>query len=126
MSETAYSIADELSDAAIERAALRVTGVRSVEELGPYSRFMFAGCVNYADCIAKNSVLSKKFVEGWQDATGIDWAGLTAEEKAEVLATECDSHHRADVDLVADEFAQRMTECIGEASARVVARPQQA
>ena len=122
MTENAFFIADELSFGEIEGAALVAMGVEDVGELSPCGRLMLAGCVGYADWIANDRHLSRMFVDGWQQATGRRWSDLTASQKAEVLARECDSHHRADVDLVSDDFARRMTECIGEASAVVLRR----
>mgnify|MGYP004537492111 CR=1 FL=1 len=122
MNEEACYIADELNFGDVEASALREMGVEDVGELSPHGRFMLAGCVAYADWVANDRYLSRVFVEGWQEATGCDWHGLSSAEKAEVLVLECGSHHRADVDLVSDDFTQRMTECIGEASDGVARR----
>ncbi len=101
-----------------DEAAYHAIGTVPDEGLSPYGMFRLHGCIAYADWVAYDRVLAPAFIEEWQEATGLDWAALTPRQRADALACEEASHHRADVDLVSDDFMLRMTECIGEETLR--------
>ena len=65
--------------------------------LSPMGELRLAGCLAYADWVARDRELSTEFAESWSAAAEADWADLSPEAKADALAFASAEGHGSDL-----------------------------
>ena len=106
----------EIDTAALKKALYTANGIDPVEVLSDWDRLYVEGTQVYINLVLYDEKTSDEFRVAWESATGLSWAKLTPQQRAEVLVAEEARHFAADLDLAADDFTKRMVERIGEAS----------